>query len=417
MRRSLAHCKNNLHLMPPARRKGRYIMNIKETAQKYSDYIVETRRHLHMNPELSTQEYETSKFIMSELDKIGVPYVQCGLETGVLATIKGGKPGKTILIRGDMDALPVPEENDLPYKSKVEGRMHACGHDTHTSMMLTAAHILNDVKDELCGTVKLAFQPAEETAQGAPSMIENGAMEGVDAVFGQHIWTQVPTGKVAFAAGPRMASAAQFEIWVQGKGGHGAEPQNCFDAVTCSAAIVNSLQTIVSREYKPIDAAVLTVGRMDVGTRWNVIADSGYIAGTTRCFNRTVFAEFPERIERIVKGVCEAYRCTYKFKYTNLVTPVINHPVMADIIDGACKKIYGDDSYQIDFEPTTGGEDFCYFIDAAPDRMGAIALVGCGNAEKDTCHPHHSPKFKIDEDAMLNGACIYCQVAADYLNK
>ena len=170
-------------------------MNIKETAQKYSDYIIETRRYLHMHPELSTKEYETSKFVQSELDKIGVPYVQCGLETGVLATIKGGKPGKTILIRGDMDALPVPEENDLPYKSTVDGVMHACGHDTHTAMMLTAAHILNDVKDELCGTVKLAFQPSEETAQGAPSMIENGAMEGVDAVYGQHIWTQVPTGK------------------------------------------------------------------------------------------------------------------------------------------------------------------------------------------------------------------------------
>ena len=193
-------------------------MNIKETAQKYSDYIIETRRYLHMHPELSTKEYETSKFVQSELDKIGVPYVQCGLETGVLATIKGGKPGKTILIRGDMDALPVPEENDLPYKSTVDGVMHACGHDTHTAMMLTAAHILNDVKDELCGTVKLAFQPAEETAQGAPSMIANGAMEGVDAVYGQHIWTQVPIGKVAFAAGPRMASAGQFETLGAGQG-------------------------------------------------------------------------------------------------------------------------------------------------------------------------------------------------------
>lgn len=393
-------------------------MNIKETAQKYSDYIIETRRYLHMHPELSTKEYETSKFVQSELDKIGVPYVQCGLETGVLATIKGGKPGKTILIRGDMDALPVPEENDLSYKSTVDGVMHACGHDTHTAMMLTAAHILNDVKDELCGTVKLAFQPSEETAQGAPSMIENGAMEGVDAVYGQHIWTQVPTGKVAFAAGPRMASAGQFEIWVQGKGGHGAEPHNCHDAVTCCAAIVNSLQTIVSREYRPIDAAVCTVGRMDVGTRWNVIADSGYLAGTTRCFDRQVFAEFPERIERIVKGTCEAYRCTYKTKYTTLTTPTVNHPYMADIIDGACKKIYGDDdSYKIDFDPTTGGEDFCFFIDAAPDQMGAVALVGCGCEAKDTFHAHHSPKFKVDEDALLNGACLYCQVAADFLNK
>ena len=392
-------------------------MNINEVAKKYSDYIIETRRHLHMHPELSTKEYETSKFVQAELDKLGIPYVHCGLETGVLATIKGGKPGKTILIRADMDALPINEENDLPFKSTVENTMHACGHDTHTAMLLTAAHILNEIKDEIPGTVKLAFQPAEETAQGAPSMIANGAMEGVDAVYGQHIWSQVPTGKVAFGAGPRMASAAQFEIWVQGKGGHGAEPQTCHDAVTCCAAIVNSLQTIVSREYRPLDAAVCTVGRMDVGTRWNVVADSGYLAGTTRCFDRTVFAEFPERIERIVAGICEAYRCTYKFKNTNLTTPTINHPVMADIVDGACQKIYGEDVYKIDFEATTGGEDFCFFIDAAPDNMGAIGLVGCGCEEKDTFQAHHSPKFKVDEDALLKGACLYCQVAVDFLNK
>lgn len=393
-------------------------MNIKETAQKYSDYIIETRRYLHMHPELSTKEYETSKFVQSELDKIGVPYVQCGLETGVLATIKGGKPGKTILIRGDMDALPVPEENDLPYKSTVDGVMHACGHDTHTAMMLTAAHILNDVKDELCGTVKLAFQPAEETAQGAPSMIANGAMEGVDAVYGQHIWTQVPIGKVAFAAvrewPPQVSSRS-------GCRARAAMVQSPTTAMTQSPAA--PLSSIPSRPSSPVSTDPLTPpsarsARMDVGTRWNVIADSGYLAGTTRCFDRQVFAEFPERIERIVKGTCEAYRCTYKTKYTTLTTPTVNHPYMADIIDGACKKIYGDDdSYKIDFDPTTGGEDFCFFIDAAPDQMGAVALVGCGCEAKDTFHAHHSPKFKVDEDALLNGACLYCQVAADFLNK
>ena len=394
-------------------------MDIKVPAQKYSNYVVEAYRHIHMHPELSTQEYETSKYLREELDKIGVPHETCGFETSVLATIKGGKPGKTILLRADMDALPVPEETDLPHKSTIDGVMHACGHDTHTAMLLTAAHMLNDIKDELCGTVKIAFQPAEEIAEGANVMIANGAMEGVDAVFAEHIWTtQISTGQVAFAAGPRLASTGQFEIWVQGKGGHGAEPHNCHDAVTCCAAIVNSLQTIVSREYRPIDAAVCTVGRMDVGTRWNVVADSGYLGGTTRCFDRQVFAEFPERIERIVKGICESYRCTYKFEYKNLTAPTVNHPAMAEIIDGACKKVYGDDeSYKIDFDPTTVGEDFCFFIDAAPDRMGGIALVGCGNPEKGTCTAHHSPKFKIDEDALFGGACLYGQVAVDFLNK
>ncbi len=389
-------------------------MNIKETAQKYSDYIIEMRRKFHQNPEVSTKEYETSKTIMAELDKIGVPYVQMGLETGVLATIKGAKEGKTILLRADMDALTVNEENDLPFKSKNEGVMHACGHDAHAATLLTVAHILNDLKDELAGTVKLAFQPAEEVGLGADSMVANGAMDGVDGCFAIHVWTGVPSGKAVVAAGPRMASAAQFEIWVQGKGGHGAEPQQCIDAVTCSTAIVNSLQTIVSREFRPLDAAVLTVGRVEVGSRWNVVADSGYISGTTRCFDMTILKEFPERMERMVKGICDAYRCTYKFKYADLVKPTINHPEMAALVEGSLKTVFGEDG-NYPFDATTGGEDFSSFILAAPDKMGALAFVGCGSEETDSCHPHHSPKFKIDESALIKSAELYCQVAADFL--
>ena len=389
-------------------------MNIKESAQKYSDYIVEIRRKIHENPELSTQEFETSKLIMQELDKIGVPYVQCGsLGTGVLATIQGAKPGKTILIRGDMDALPVAEENDLPFKSKVEGRMHACGHDGHTACMITAAHILNDVKDELCGTVKLAFQPAEETAQGAKDMIAAGAMEGVDGVYGMHLWSGVPSGTACAAAGGRMAGAAQFEIWIQGKGGHGAEPASCVDAITCTTAIVNSLQTIVSREFRPLDAAVLTVGRIDAGFRWNVIADKAYIAGTTRCFDNDIAKAFPEKIERIAKGVADAYRCSVKVKYTDLVPPTVNHPQMSAVVEGAIRKVLGEDA-NFDFGPTTGGEDFAFFINEAPDQMGAVCLLGVRNEAIDCCHEHHSPKFKVDESALLNAAALYCQVADDF---
>ncbi len=389
-------------------------MNIKESAQKYADYVIEMRRRFHKNPELSTKEFETSKIVQEELDKIGVPYVQCGeLGTGVLATVKGAKPGKTILLRGDMDALPVVEENDLPFKSQKEGCMHACGHDCHTATLLTAAHILNDIRDELCGTVKLAFQPAEETAQGAKDMIAAGAMEGVDGVYGQHVWSGVPSGTACAAAGGRMASAGMFEIWVQGKGGHGAEPASCIDAITCTTAIVNSLQTIVSREFRPMDAAVLTVGRIDAGFRWNVIADSAYIAGTTRCFDNDIAKAFPEKIERIAKGVADAYRCTVKCKYTDLVPPTVNHPEMSAIAEGAIRTILGEDA-NFDFGPTTGGEDFAFFINAAPDQMGAICLFGVRNEEKDCCHEHHSPKFKIDEDALLNAAALYCQVAADF---
>ena len=389
-------------------------MNIKEAAQKYSDYVVDIRRKIHSNPELSTQEFETSKLVQEELDKIGVPYEICGeLGTGVLATVKGALPGKTILIRGDMDALPVVEETDVPFKSKHEGKMHACGHDCHTSSLLTAAHILNDIKDELHGTVKLAFQPAEETAQGAKDMIAAGALEGVDGVYGMHVWSGVPVGTACAAAGGRMASAGMFEIWVQGKGGHGAEPANCIDAITCTTAIVNSLQTIVSREFRPIDAAVLTVGKIDAGFRWNVIADKAYIAGTTRCFSNEINKAFPEKIERIAKGVAEAYRCTVECKFTDLVPPTVNHPFMASICEGAIKTILGEDA-NYDFEPTTGGEDFAFFIDAAPEQMGAICLLGVRNEAEGCCYEHHSPKFKVDESALVNAAALYCQVADDF---
>ena len=391
-------------------------MNIPKTAEKYSDYVIACRRRIHENPEISGKEYMTSAFVREELDKIGVPYVMCGLETGILATIRGGKPGKTILLRADMDALTVTEENDLDFKSKNDGVMHACGHDGHTAMLLTAAHILNDVKDELAGTVKLAFQPAEEIAQGADSMVENGAMENVDAVFAIHLWSGVPSGKASCNAGPRMASAAEFEIWVQGKGGHGAEPHTCIDAVTCSAAIVSSLQTLVSREIRPIDAAVCTVGRMDVGSRWNVIADKGYLAGTTRAFGTKIYEQFPEKIERIARATAEAYRCTIDFKYTNMVRPTVNHPEMTTIAQDAIKKIYGPDG-RFALDPTTGGEDFSAFIKAAPDHMGCLVFVGIGDEELGTNAPNHSPKFKIDESALLNGAALYCQVAADYLEK
>ena len=352
--------------------------------------------------------------MQEELDKIGVPYEICGeLGTGVLATVKGALPGKTILIRGDMDALPVVEETDVPFKSKNEGKMHACGHDCHTSSLLTAAHILNDIKDELHGTVKLAFQPAEETAQGAKDMIAAGALEGVDGVYGMHVWSGVPVGTACAAAGGRMASAGMFEIWVQGKGGHGAEPANCIDAITCTTAIVNSLQTIVSREFRPIDAAVLTVGRIDAGFRWNVIADKAYIAGTTRCFSNEINKAFPEKIERIAKGVAEAYRCTVECKFTDLVPPTVNHPFMASICEGAIKTILGENA-NYDFEPTTGGEDFAFFIDAAPEQMGAVCLLGVRNEAEGCCYEHHSPKFKVDEAALLNAAALYCQVADDF---
>ena len=244
-------------------------------------------------------------------------------------------------------------------------------------------------------------------------MLADGAMEGVDGVFGQHIWSGVESGKISIEAGPRMASAAIYEIKVQGKGGHGAEPASCIDAVTCSCAIVNSLQTIVSREFRPNDPVVVTVGTLNAGTRWNVIADSGVLTGTTRCYDPAIVKELPEKMERIIKNVGEAYRCEIEFSYEDLLGPTVNHPVMTAIAADAAKKIYGEENL-VHMDATTGGEDFSYFIDAAPDKMGAFAFPGIASVECDSCHPHHSPKFKVDESALLKGAALYCQVAADF---
>ena len=221
-------------------------MNIKEVAAKYADYQIEMRRYFHMHPEVSCEEFETSKAIKAELDKMGIPYRDCGLKTGILATIEGAKPGKTILLRADMDALSVTETTGAEYASQNPGVMHACGHDCHISMLLTAAHILMDMREELCGTVRLAFQPAEEVALGAISMIEQGAMDGVDGCFGIHVWTDVAAGTVSIEGGPRMASCDRFVVKITGKGCHGAQPEAGVDAVATAAAVINNLQTIVT---------------------------------------------------------------------------------------------------------------------------------------------------------------------------
>lgn len=385
-------------------------MNVKEVAAKYAGYQVEMRRYFHTNPEVSGKEFHTSERVKKELDKIGVPWKKCGMETGILATIQGKRPGKTILIRGDMDALTVKEETGLPYASVNEGVMHACGHDCHISMLLTAAHILNDMKDELSGTVRLAFQPAEEIATGAKSMIDEGAMDGVDGCFGIHVWSDVPAGKVSVEAGPRMASADQFKIDIIGKGGHGAAPHQCIDAAVAASEVVNGLQTIVSREINPVDPAVITVGVMQVGTRWNVIAENAHLEGTTRCFNSEVWKSIPERIERIAQSTAEAFRAEAKVEYIRLVPPTINEEGMAALAQDAAKKVIAED-VNAHYEKTSGGEDFAYFLEKAP---GAIALLGVRNEACGAVYAQHSGKYQVDESALLNGAMLYAQVALDF---
>ncbi|HAQ41169.1 MAG TPA: amidohydrolase, partial [Clostridiales bacterium] len=289
-------------------------MKVKEISQKYKQYIIDMRREFHMHPEISMHEERTAARITEELTKMGIPCVSIA-GTGVIGIIKGGHEGKIIALRGDIDALSVTEKNDVPYKSQNKGIMHACGHDAHASMLLGAAAILNDMKDELNGTVKLLFQPGEEVAQGAKRMIEEGALNGVDEIFGMHVSGNIQAGKIAVGSGPRMASADMFKITVKGKGGHGSTPHLGVDALLAASAIVMNLQSIASREVSPMETVVVSVGKLVAGERFNVIPDEAVMEGTTRCFSYELRDRLPEMIKRIAKSTAETYRAEAELEY------------------------------------------------------------------------------------------------------
>ncbi|MCC0637347.1 MULTISPECIES: M20 family metallopeptidase [unclassified Clostridioides] len=387
-------------------------MNIKEITNGYKDYVIKLRREFHENPEKSMEEFRTSKRIKEELDKIGVPYVSSG-GTGVVATIKGNNPGKTVALRGDMDALQVVECTEVEYKSKNEGLMHACAHDGHTSMLLGAAKVLNDIKNDINGTVKLFFQPGEEVGKGARAMIKDGAMEGVDGVFGIHLWSDVECGTVSVEEGPRMASADFFKITVKGKGGHGSLPHQGVDAVLASSALVMNLQSMVSREVSPLEPLVVSVGILNSGTRFNVIASEAVLEGTIRLFNPELRKQIPTILERIAKSTAEAYRAEAELEYGYLTPAVINDRECSKIATEAVIKLFGKESIAL-FEKVTGAEDFAEFMNIAP---GALAFVGARNEAKGACYPHHHGCFNIDEDALEIGTALYVQYAVDFLNK
>lgn len=383
-----------------------------ELAKKNHDYVIQMRREFHMNPEVSMQEYNTSKRIKEELEKMGVEYKGIA-GTGVIATIHGTKPGKTVALRGDIDALAVVEENDVEYASKVHGMMHACGHDTHGAMLLGAVKVLNEMKDEIEGTVKFFFQPGEEVGKGAAAMVAEGALEGVDSVMGIHISSDMPTGTINADGGPRMASADAFKITITGKGGHGARPEQCVDAVVVGAATVMNLQSIVSRELNPFDPIVVTTGSIVSGTRFNVIAPTAVLEGTVRYFRPDYKEVVSAAIARIAKSTAEAYRAEAVTEYYSLVKPTINDDACAEIAQETAAKLVGAENV-IHAPAGTGGEDFSEFSSIVP---GVMTRLGARNEEKGIVYPHHHGRFDVDEDAFVYGVAYYAQYAIDYLKK
>ena len=332
------------------------------------------------------------------------------METGTLATIHGAKPGRTIMLRAEIDALPIQEDTGAEYASENDRVMHACGHDCHAAMLLTAAHILNDLREDLCGTVQLAFQPSEEIAHGAAAMLEDGVVDCVDGCFGIHVWSDVPAGTVGLSGGPLMAGAHKFAIDITGKGGHGAHPQECIDPIVASAAVINAIQLIPSRELPPTQPVVITVGKIESGTSYNVIPDNAHMDGTIRCFDLDLYDALPGIVETRTRAAAESCRAKLEYRNRELTPPTVNYPKLTEEFKVSAAKIFGAENV-IPGATTMGGEDFAKYILKVP---GALAQLGVRNEEKGCIYAQHSNRYCVDEDALLNGAMLYTQVAMDF---
>ena len=371
--------------------------------------MVDIRRYLHMHPEVSFKEYNTSQYIQAYYEKLGISYRGHVGGNGVVARIKGGKSGKTVALRADFDALPIQDEKEVPYKSTVPGVMHACGHDGHTAALLTLARAMNEIREELTGEYVFIHQHAEEYAPGgAKPMIEAGCLEGVDVIFGTHLWSQTPLGTITYRKGPIMASADRFILTIQGKGGHGATPHDTKDAIAIASQLVVNLQQIVSRRVNPTEAAVLSVGSFVAENAFNIIADTAKLSGTIRTFTPEMRDLMEKELKRVVEGTCIAADCTYSLTYERGYPPVINHEKETNYLTTVAASI--PDIHHIkESELLMIGEDFAYYLEKVPGTFFFTGAKPAGEA-----YPHHSPRFDFDERAMLIAAKTLGKAALDY---
>lgn len=380
--------------------------------EKNYEEMIAIRRFLHERPELSFQEVHTPAYIANFYRELGLE-VRVGVGgRGVVATLRGGKPGKTVALRADFDALAIQELNDLPYKSKNDGVMHACGHDGHTATLLVLARCLAEMREELTGNIVFIHQHAEELAPGgAKAMIEDGCLEGVDVIFGTHLWAPTPLGTVLVREGAIMAAADRFEIVIQGKGGHGAEPHQAVDAIVTGVQFVTQLQTLISRRINPLHPAVITVGHFEAINPFNVIADTAKLAGTVRTFNEEVREQIIEELELLLKSVCLGAGATYTYNYYRGYPPVVNHPQETAFVAEIAEEIPEVKKVET-CEPFMIGEDFAYYMEHVP---GTFFITGAKDPSWETAYPHHHARFNFDERAMLIAAKIMGKAAWKFL--
>ncbi|HEX5500876.1 MAG TPA: amidohydrolase [Thermomicrobiales bacterium] len=381
--------------------------------------VIADRRDFHEHPELAYHEERTAGIVADRLRALGLDDIRAGIAgTGVTGLIHGraGGSGRVVLLRADMDALPIHEQNDVDYRSRTEGVMHACGHDAHTAMLLAVARLLMDRRGEFSGTVKALFQPAEELPPGgAKPMIDAGVLEDphVDAVFGLHIDQNSPLGVVSVRPGPYMAAADRFTIALKGKGGHGAHPHDTVDPVLVGAQIVTALQSLVSREINPISSGVVSVTAFLAGDAFNVIPDTAELRGTVRTFTPENRDLLEKRIGELVTGIASAMRAEAAVDYNRGYPSTVNDPAMTEIVRQAAIEAVGADHVR-DGEPMMGAEDFSYFLQARP---GSFFFVGSRNDERGLVWGHHHPRFDLDEAALAVGVETMTRVALDYLNE
>ena len=385
-------------------------MNINSQVKNVTNYVVEQRRYFHENPELSWHEFNTSKKVQEELERMGIPF-ETGCETAVIGTIQGKNPGPVLGIRADMDALPIEEKTNLSFSSKNAGVMHACGHDAHTAILLGTAKVLNEMKADLKGTVKLIFQPAEESIgkSGAKCVVSMDGAKDIDRIIALHVMTTTPTGKALLKGGPLMASSDTFEINITGKGGHGAMPSLSVDPIVAGALAVTALQTFVSRENDPSNTSVLTVASFKSGDAPNVIPETARLTGTTRTVSNDVRTGIEGKMRRILDGIALTTRTEIELKY-NLGSPAtINDKKASAMGEAILADILGD-GFTNDFPTAMGSEDFSEFLAKIP---GCMAFIGAAVEGKE--YPHHNEKFVINEEALEIGVKFFVRYALEYL--
>jgi amidohydrolase len=385
----------------------------KKRIEAMKEWLVEIRRAIHMYPELGFEEVKTSNLVCEWLEKFGFQVEKGFAKTGVVGLLKGKGPGKTVGIRADMDALPMDEVNSIPYASTIKGKMHACGHDCHVTILLGVARFFSTIKEEIKGNIKWIFQPAEEGGGGGRVMVEKGVLENpkVDAIFGAHVFPYLSIGKVGIYEKEGLASVDNFTIKIIGKGAHAAYPHVSKDPILAAAHLITQIHSIVSRNVNPLDSAVITIGRVNGGTAFNIIPDEIEMEGTARSLNPQTREELKSRIEQVIQGVVRSFQVDYHFDFEYGYPVLTNTPEMSKLVASACSSGIGKDNVEI-LKPSMGGEDFAYYLEKCP---GSFFRLGIRNEEKGIVHPLHSSLFDIDEDVLPFGVEMFVRIIDQYL--